>query len=424
MAVEPVSPPSWLAPPSKDPNGIALALSGGGFRATLFHLGVAERLHQLGVLQQTTYLSSVSGGSILAAVLARCWPEISGHDQVAASNFEALVAKPIVEFVGGHVRDRALRRALLRGNILTGRADALVDVLADLLFGKQTMGELPPAGPTVALNAASLRTGKRFRFSRLSMGDYHMGYTDEGQGVAIARAVVASAAFPPIFAPISVDIRGPVYRWSFGEAPVCYAEALPRGATVSLVDGGVYENVGLLAAKQRCGRVIAVDAGYPPNLEMPPVEGLLATALRSIELLMTQVVSLPVSQFVDELRRGTSLGCFVRISHTVDHLANDRPQEVAPSLSRPPALSTRVVGLLARLRTDLNHFSDLEIDLLRYHGASVADVAVRRFQPQLISRAAPDWNKPMPAVSLEDEDRLQVGANRPLASVFRFWQGC
>ncbi len=141
--------------------------------------------------------------------------------------------------------------------------------MADLLFDDQTMGELPADAPILTLNAASLRTGKRFRFSRLSMGDYHMGYTAEGQRVAVARAVVASAAFPPIFAPVSVDVRGPLYTWSFDRNPECYEAAPPPGGEVSLVDGGVYENIGLQAATQRCDRVIAVDAGYPPDVHMP-----------------------------------------------------------------------------------------------------------------------------------------------------------
>jgi predicted acylesterase/phospholipase RssA len=46
---------------------IGLALSGGGFRATAFHLGVLKRLRELGLLDRITYLSGVSGGSIAAA---------------------------------------------------------------------------------------------------------------------------------------------------------------------------------------------------------------------------------------------------------------------------------------------------------------------------------------------------------------------
>ena len=50
--------------------GIALALSGGGFRATLFHIGACWRLLELGVLSKLKRISSVSGGSIFAGVLA------------------------------------------------------------------------------------------------------------------------------------------------------------------------------------------------------------------------------------------------------------------------------------------------------------------------------------------------------------------
>src|SRR6516165_3718974 len=56
---------------------IALCLSGGGFRAALFHLGALRRLNELGILSRVDTIASVSGGSILAAHLAtrmRPWP--------------------------------------------------------------------------------------------------------------------------------------------------------------------------------------------------------------------------------------------------------------------------------------------------------------------------------------------------------------
>jgi len=46
---------------------LGLGLSGGGFRATLFHLGVLRRLAELDLLRELSIISSVSGGSILAA---------------------------------------------------------------------------------------------------------------------------------------------------------------------------------------------------------------------------------------------------------------------------------------------------------------------------------------------------------------------
>ena len=52
---------------------IGLALSGGGFRAPLFHLGVVRFLADAGLLQDVVYVSSVSGGSVLAAHLVLNW---------------------------------------------------------------------------------------------------------------------------------------------------------------------------------------------------------------------------------------------------------------------------------------------------------------------------------------------------------------
>lgn len=52
-----------------DRSGIGICLSGGGFRASLFHLGAVRRLHELGVLQKARWISSVSGGSILTGHL-------------------------------------------------------------------------------------------------------------------------------------------------------------------------------------------------------------------------------------------------------------------------------------------------------------------------------------------------------------------
>jgi len=54
-------------------DGTAVCLSGGGYRAMLFHAGVLWRLHALGVLTKVKRISSVSGGSISAAVLALAW---------------------------------------------------------------------------------------------------------------------------------------------------------------------------------------------------------------------------------------------------------------------------------------------------------------------------------------------------------------
>ena len=70
----------------KEPSTTGLALSGGGFRATLFHLGAVWRLNEMALLPEIGQISSVSGGSILAGLMAVRWSRLNFQDGIA-SNF-------------------------------------------------------------------------------------------------------------------------------------------------------------------------------------------------------------------------------------------------------------------------------------------------------------------------------------------------
>jgi NTE family protein len=63
--------------------GIALALSGGSYRAMVFHLGALLRLNEVGLLGKLARVSSVSGGSITAGALAMSWKELRFKDGIA-----------------------------------------------------------------------------------------------------------------------------------------------------------------------------------------------------------------------------------------------------------------------------------------------------------------------------------------------------
>ena len=81
---------------------LALALSGGGFRASLFHLGVIRRIAEEGWLGRVDVLSMVSGGSLLGAFAVPRWRRML---DVAATNgdvaaLEATITKPFVAAIG------------------------------------------------------------------------------------------------------------------------------------------------------------------------------------------------------------------------------------------------------------------------------------------------------------------------------------
>src|SRR5262245_49320047 len=92
--------------------GIALALSGGGFRAMLFHAGALKRLNELGILPRVARISSVSGGSIAAGFLASVWASLQPVNAVGSfDRFQEKYVDPILTFS---------REKIDVGDILTG----------------------------------------------------------------------------------------------------------------------------------------------------------------------------------------------------------------------------------------------------------------------------------------------------------------
>src|SRR6516225_7011539 len=86
-------------------NKIGLALSGGGFRASLYHLGLVRFLRDAGVLPRVTHVTAVSGGSVLAAHLVLNWDRYNG----SPNEFDAAAAE-FLAFVRMDVRNRIVRR--------------------------------------------------------------------------------------------------------------------------------------------------------------------------------------------------------------------------------------------------------------------------------------------------------------------------
>src|SRR6476620_8256519 len=129
---------------------IGLALSGGGFRATLYHLGLVRFLRDADLLKQVTHITSVSGGSIMAAHLVLNWDHYTG----SAKEFDQAAAQ-LLAFIRLDVRNRILRRfplgLLLRGprrllglsNRQLTRTGWLEKQYEKHLYGDKSMFELP-----------------------------------------------------------------------------------------------------------------------------------------------------------------------------------------------------------------------------------------------------------------------------------------
>lgn len=93
------------------PEMAGLCLSGGGYRAMLFHVGVLWRLHEMGWLRKLDRISAVSGGSITAGILATNWAGLAD----ATSTFEDAIVHPLRNLAGRTIDVGAVMRGCLPG---------------------------------------------------------------------------------------------------------------------------------------------------------------------------------------------------------------------------------------------------------------------------------------------------------------------
>ena len=234
--------------------GTALCLSGGGFRAALFHLGALRRLNELGVLSRVDTISSVSGGSIVAAHVmerVRPWPAPGS----SFPNWESAVAQPFRDFTARDLRTGAVVRRIASRSRPGAAAEALAARYAALT--NRTLPELPER-PRFVFCATDMAFGVNWVFERTRMGDYRAGYKAPPPDWPVARAVAASSCFPPVFDPLPLGLA-PRDLTGGDVAPSAERDKLVRG--LRLTDGGVYDNMGLEPVWKDHAAVFVSDGG-------------------------------------------------------------------------------------------------------------------------------------------------------------------
>lgn len=360
--------------PKGERSGLALCLSGGGFRAALFHLGAVRRLNELAILPRIDTISSVSGGSILAAHLAariRAWPEAG---QVLP-DWDERVAEPFYTFVRRDLRTPAILRRLLPWNWL--RASTGVRTLARLYQSRLAGLELDelPARPQFTLCATDMAFGVNWIFEQDRMGDYQAGYVKPPETWPLARAVAASSCFPPVFNPLPVGL--PADGFAGGKAPQGPArdEAM---SDLRLTDGGVYDNLGLEPVWKNHAALLVSDGGAPFEFESD--RGLFQRLHRYMTIVGEQVGSLRKRWLISNFITGELSGTYWGVGSDVGSY----------DLEGWPGYSERLVDeVISRVRTDLDAFSEAEICVLENHGYQLAAAAIARHVPNLPARDHP-----------------------------------
>jgi NTE family protein len=360
--------------------GTGLALSGGGFRATLFHCGALWRLNELGLLRQVGRVSSVSGGSITAGALAVAWPKL-GEARWSSDAFVREVVAPLRAFCRRDVDVPAV----IKGALVPGKtiADFVADQYVDGLFGDATLQALPDT-PTFVFNSTNLSTGVDLRFSKAYAGDHRIGLI-RNPTFMLATAVAASSAFPPFLSPVELDVDPSVFEKVIGAD--LYDDVSFR-THLKLTDGGVYDNLGLETVAKRYRTLLVSDAGAPFDYGGVQGSDWPRQALRVISILTHQAWSLRVRDLIGKFRMQLRDGAYWGIATDITRFA------LGDALPVQPGVAER----LANVRTRLDAFSDAEQCSLVNWGYAVCDASVRRSNG-LADAPKPAW--PYPEYALE-----------------------
>jgi predicted acylesterase/phospholipase RssA len=366
---------------------IGLALSGGGFRASIFHLGVIRRLEELGLMKKISVISAVSGGSIIAAyyviemerrlreTLSQLEQGKKTLDQLRMEAFEG-IANDFFAALDYNLRCRAVVfapfyhpfqwiKSLWPGYSRSHLMQAEYD---KRFYDGNPLDQLPSVdvrmiknerfvfGPKLILNATSLIDGRRVSFSRIPIGRFEQFTKVDKNVLKLSQVVAASAAVPGVFPPVAIG----------GE---------------KLVDGGVADNQGVEALlKEETGTcsdpakkmefdvLLVSDASGQVEL----IDGIKDTSIAVMNRVMS-VLQFQVRQKLIDLLVGW------KITRT------DPQKEFAfvhlflnlKDRSGVPRVPSEYIPPLGRLRTDLDQFSPVEREALMYHGYTLIDAQIR-----------------------------------------------
>ena len=412
---------------------VGLALSGGGFRASLYHIGVLAKLAELDLLRHVEYLSCVSGGSIIGAhfyLEVRNLLQQKTDAEITRKDYIDIVRRLERDFFEGvktNIRTRIAAEWLTNLKLIFAPAYSRTKRAGELyerdIYSKVNDGhgagprwlnklKVQPKGeaegfspkdnnwrraakvPILVLNATTLNTRHNWQFTATWMGEppadinseidanyrlRRMYYTEAPPPhhcMRLGYAVAASACVPGIFEPLALaDL--------YERLPP--AEDRKVRPVVRLVDGGVYDNQGVAALlEQGCSVLLVSDASGQMDDRDFPSNSLLGVPLRTNSILQARV---RVSQFqeLSSRRRGGLLRglMFVHLKKDleitpVDWLESQEPSK-PPSVDPlvPYGIQRHVQRQLAAIRTDLDSFSEVEAYALMSSGYLMTEHALR-----------------------------------------------
>ncbi|MGG1147724.1 patatin-like phospholipase family protein [Bacillus wiedmannii] len=401
---------------------LGLALSGGGFRASFYHIGVLARLADLGLLRSVELISTVSGGSIIGALYylhLKKLLEEKRDVEIKDEDYQKIVAKIEVDFlkvVQKNLRLRTFLNPVKNIRMILpnySRSDHIGELYDKFLYRKVLdtnntqpikMKELiikpccesnsfhplkdnenrSAKVPILLINATILNNGHNWCFSASDMGETQIdqsrkkfdknfrlkrieSYDDiyKHEDFELGVAVAASACVPGIFAPLAIS------------------DLYDEKVRLQLVDGGVHDNQGirgLLDKRLNCTHFIISDASAQLKDEREPNVQISNVIKRSNSILSDNLREEQLSNIIKEHSGNVALlhlkkGLPVKEVSYFDERHNLKEESKLYNMEQPCetfGVNTDVQNLLSGIRTDLDSFSEVEAFSLMLNGYRIS----------------------------------------------------
>ena len=425
-------------------NRLGLALSGGGYRAAAFHLGTLKKLHEMGVLDKVNVISSISGGSIVAAAYSLH----KGNFESFEKEFQEKLKKgviPRILFSWRILPQLIILTLLLLACIILPifypnihpvvpigvlffvifillmfqyaifpLSKAIEDQYNRIFFKNSFLSELN-TDKVYAIGSTNLETSRPFTFSQNKMGDskylksYGIDY--ESKAFPVARAVMASSAVPFAFTPVLIKKK-------FYQNHNDYKKVKPR-----LVDGGVYDNQGVHKITHKgssyyCEVVIVSNAGN----ELPfknRFTNTLTLLIRTADVFMDRIRKLQMmdhlydkdgptqeitylslgwslkdsmKHFVDNIKNGHLLHSVLNAHNiTTEKIQNEQWDEIKNEVSEKVGVaellekvSSSQLKIARSVATNLTKLNDEKIEALMNHASLMTELHVKLYCPSIL----------------------------------------
>lgn len=301
---------------------IGIALSGGGFRASIFHIGVFKALAKNGYLNNIKHISTVSGGSFTIALIFKVnnnkWPT----DKEYLENILPKLEKYFVDIGVG--RSAILRLIFCPKHWLNifSRANIIADTLKKDWEITNSLSDLPDT-PIWDINSTTVETGKNWRFSKSKMGDYKFGYI-MNPDYLIADAVASSSAFPGFIGRFSINVSKYAnwHEFDWDNKIFKKKDNSIIFNKLHLSDGGLYNNLGEEALIDKLGETLIKDINFLivsdatqalKTLKSKSIFNPLGRTLRLIDITMDQIKMLRVRTLHNFFDKNPTSGLYIQL---------------------------------------------------------------------------------------------------------------